>query len=236
MKEIEFVKEIELATIKVEVDLDINDTKVEKESTLLLNDIKDENFCDVDDTSAFDRNSFYNPPESPTYESVDALLTTNSLNELSENVDHEHTAENINIMSISDEEESDDSDYNPMEDEKIKIKRPDKRTRERLRMRHKLSSDEYNKNGTTNDQDITKRKPYKFDRKGCAEEELEIQSVVPIKCDICNTAFTSFRGCKTHFHKIHNVAGYLICCNIKFYRKIPLLNHVHKHLYPEGLK
>lgn len=127
----------------------------------------------------------------------------------------------------------DDSDFNPTEeDDSIK-----KKVKKNNESSSSESSSEDHNETENDDSKRVKKKVYIFDRKGRREEEDEIHSVVKIKCDICQAEFGSFRGCKTHFHKVHNVEGYLMCCKMKFFRKSTLLKHVYsEHLYPNGFK
>lgn len=179
--------------------------------------------------------------EAPTPGNVDMLMT-NVLDDddsddddiqfpeeeyLSTSLEESQTTkeEKINDCSESDTDTySDDSDYNPKDDEKkpdiTKIVSPNIRKAGRPKKK-RLEGD--TKKSQNRDQ-IRRR-----------EEEQEIRTVLKqIKCELCSQTFNTFRGCKGHYARAHNVDGYLTCCDTKYFKKKPLVIHIQSHLFPEG--
>lgn len=68
-----------------------------------------------------------------------------------------------------------------------------------------------------------------------AENQM-IREYFKMNCGICDEHFENFRNVQSHFQKMHNSSGYLICCGKKFYRRGLLLDHVSRHVDPDKFK
>lgn len=98
-------------------------------------------------------------------------------------------------------------------------------------------------------QHVKKKKTTKFDTITLTDDTqattTESQSIdnrlgdwFTMRCDIClnDTPFSSFQHAKQHYKKVHNVTGYLVCCNKKFVKAKTVDNHLQWHINPEQNK
>lgn len=103
---------------------------------------------------------------------------------------------------------------------KIKIKK--NKVKNTTKTPSKLSkADEFNK--------ISNMNPEKM-----ALEDEQIRSVVSMKCDLCDFIFNIFRDCKSHYRTAHNVTGYLKCCGSKILKRARVVQHIQRHINPNG--
>lgn len=228
--------------IKIERDLihdeSIDEKKSETEHLDNQMNVKNEECADIGSSlQVFIEETPY-AYEAPTPGNIDVLMT-NSLEEEApmqstsvDNLKKEETQHVSESEDDSDDQESSDNDsvYDPKIEENPIMEefKPEKaKIKGRGPGRPKKSN---NSDGDKPDKRYTK------DQERRLEEEQEIQKVLDIKCVLCAMTFNTFRGCKSHFTRAHNMDGYLICCDTKYYRKKPLVNHVQTHLYPDGLK
>lgn len=70
------------------------------------------------------------------------------------------------------------------------------------------------------------------------KSDQQIREFVLLCCDLCNNKeqFDTFKELLEHFKNIHQVPGYVICCNKKITRKDRLLNHITNHINPDAFK
>lgn len=57
-----------------------------------------------------------------------------------------------------------------------------------------------------------------------------------MQCDLCAEPFTLFRDAQLHHLKAHNQAGYLYCCDRKFFKMYKAVQHCMWHDDPESFK
>ncbi|KAM7350303.1 transcription factor grauzone-like [Cochliomyia hominivorax] len=53
-----------------------------------------------------------------------------------------------------------------------------------------------------------------------------------LSCNICKISVDNFSDLKNHFRKQHNILGYAMCCNKKFYKRGVLVDHINVHNDP----
>lgn len=80
------------------------------------------------------------------------------------------------------------------------------------------------------------KKSTNYDTSRMQVEDQQIRSVVNLKCDLCDYVFDVFRDCKSHFRTEHDIDGYLICCNNKYHKRVRLVEHIQRHIYPKGFE
>ncbi|KAG5682418.1 hypothetical protein PVAND_011771 [Polypedilum vanderplanki] len=56
-----------------------------------------------------------------------------------------------------------------------------------------------------------------------------IRQIACMNCEICESSFDSLRDAKNHYKHVHNIEGYIMCCQRKFKQKCRLLEHVNTH-------
>lgn len=81
---------------------------------------------------------------------------------------------------------------------------------------------------------ILPKKPSHMDRGKIMEEDEQILSVINMKCDLCEHTFNIFRECKAHYRTSHQTNGYLICCGSKFFKRVRVVEHIQRHINPNG--
>lgn len=58
-----------------------------------------------------------------------------------------------------------------------------------------------------------------------------------MKCDLCDTIFTTFHEARRHYKEQHNEdKGYIKCCETKFRENSAVKSHVKSHLMPDLYK
>lgn len=67
-------------------------------------------------------------------------------------------------------------------------------------------------------------------------EDEEIKEYFKIECEICNAMFEKFHLLKTHFREIHKKAGYVSCCDKRFFSRSEALHHLKRHSDPNIFK
>lgn len=86
--------------------------------------------------------------------------------------------------------------------------------------------------------DIKQDKQHKslnMDPQRIEEEDMQIRSILNMKCDLCHVTFNIFRESKSHYRDEHNINGYLICCEKKFFKRNQLIEHLQRHINPNGI-
>lgn len=78
------------------------------------------------------------------------------------------------------------------------------------------------------DRDERERKRYK--------EDTMIRDYFAMACEICPFQFGTFLEARGHYRKAHQKAGYLACCNKRFFYRGGLIDHINVHLNPEKFK
>ncbi|XP_075167037.1 zinc finger protein 711-like [Haematobia irritans] len=93
------------------------------------------------------------------------------------------------------------------------------------------SSDSYSENETENEESAEpKHRWTKKDDSNFLHEHFDIE------CDICQIKLDTFFQLRRHFRQEHDETGYAVCCNTKFFRISPLVDHIRVHLNPEFFK
>ncbi|KAI8116278.1 Transcription factor grauzone [Lucilia cuprina] len=57
-----------------------------------------------------------------------------------------------------------------------------------------------------------------------------------LSCSICSATLGTFYKLKNHFRKEHDILGYAMCCNKKFYKRGVLVDHINVHKDPNYFK
>lgn len=107
---------------------------------------------------------------------------------------------------------------------------------------------DYSSSGDETDDDILskistvqRKKSKKTDLDETTSEYLEIidkkiTAHFMMECDLCRIKFTSYGNVKSHYRILHEVEGYLKCCEKKFFRPNSLIEHIEWHKTPEDFK
>lgn len=69
-----------------------------------------------------------------------------------------------------------------------------------------------------------------------AAEDQQIRDFFKMSCDICRLNFQTMREAMRHYRKNHQQAGYLVCCEKKFFRRCLALDHIRLHINPSCLQ
>lgn len=67
-------------------------------------------------------------------------------------------------------------------------------------------------------------------------QDQQIRDFFKMSCDICKINFQTMREAIQHYRQSHNQAGYLMCCDKKFYRRCKALDHIQMHINPNLLQ
>ncbi len=90
-----------------------------------------------------------------------------------------------------------------------------------------------------------KKVPKLEDKKEDKESELEkeetenlLKEYLKMTCEMsdCDYHFKCYSDMKVHYSKVHNIRGYLTCCNKKFMKKHFIVDHLKYHKNPEEFK
>lgn len=76
----------------------------------------------------------------------------------------------------------------------------------------------------------------KNDTSRMEEEDEQIRAAIKMKCELCDSTFNVFRDCKAHYRIHHDMDGYLSCCNLKYFKRVRLVEHIQRHINPNGFK
>lgn len=64
-----------------------------------------------------------------------------------------------------------------------------------------------------------------------------IYSFMKLSCTLCSTTdFKTFTQLRFHYTKEHSIKGYVLCCNVKHFRRYKLYGHIQYHLNPDAYK
>jgi hypothetical protein len=67
--------------------------------------------------------------------------------------------------------------------------------------------------------------------------ESSIKEYCKMECFKCtNVSFTKWLEMKKHYRDEHQMAGYIVCCNKKFSKRVRILEHIARHLNPEAFR
>lgn len=67
-------------------------------------------------------------------------------------------------------------------------------------------------------------------------EDQQIRDIVKMQCDICSEVFFLFRDAKYHYRTQHDQNGYLCCCDKKYFKRARVLEHIQRHINPNGFR
>lgn len=79
-------------------------------------------------------------------------------------------------------------------------------------------------------------KPVRKTRVRFDKEHEMIQNRFLMQCDLCEEPYTCFRDAQLHHLKAHDQAGYLYCCDRKFFKMYKAVQHCVWHDDPESFK
>lgn len=65
-----------------------------------------------------------------------------------------------------------------------------------------------------------------------AKEDEIIRQHMAMFCDLCDTKFDTFPECSNHYRTVHNMTGYLKCCEKKFLQRCRIMSHIQWHIDP----
>lgn len=68
------------------------------------------------------------------------------------------------------------------------------------------------------------------------EHDAFIAENVTLCCCICGQKLKDFGDLKKHFRKEHQCRGYIICCNNRYSKRTPYVDHLKLHNNPELFK
>ncbi|KAM7347412.1 uncharacterized protein ACRADG_006973 [Cochliomyia hominivorax] len=71
---------------------------------------------------------------------------------------------------------------------------------------------------------------------GSKNDKFIAENKFDLSCSICNVSSDNFNNLKIHFLKEHNMVGYAMCCNKKFYKRCFLVDHINVHRDPNYFK
>ncbi|XP_053674480.1 transcription factor grauzone-like [Anopheles nili] len=57
-----------------------------------------------------------------------------------------------------------------------------------------------------------------------------------LSCDLCSMPLADFSDLRKHYKVVHNVPGYLRCCNRTIYKKCWMIEHLQLHLNPNAFR
>lgn len=104
----------------------------------------------------------------------------------------------------------------------------------RKKIKTKVKSTEKLKSKSCTENDF--KKTTKFNSEQIALEDEQIRSIITMKCDLCDVEFNIFRDCKSHYRTVHNMQGYLKCCGSKFLKRVRAIEHLQRHINPDGFR
>ncbi|XP_052859862.1 transcription factor grauzone-like [Anopheles cruzii] len=61
------------------------------------------------------------------------------------------------------------------------------------------------------------------------EKEQRIRNFFSLECELCSAPLNDFTDLQDHYRQVHNVTGYVRCCDRLFYRRYLLLDHIDAH-------
>ncbi len=66
------------------------------------------------------------------------------------------------------------------------------------------------------------------------KQNAQIREIFDMKCEICSdrVEFQNLLQAKQHYRRVHQVTGYLKCCDKKFRRRCEILKHIQYHDNP----
>lgn len=67
-------------------------------------------------------------------------------------------------------------------------------------------------------------------------QDQQIREFFEMTCEICKLSFHTMRQAIQHYRKSHNQAGYLVCCEKKFFRRCLAVDHIRLHINPNSLQ
>ncbi|KAJ6646328.1 Transcription factor grauzone [Pseudolycoriella hygida] len=79
-------------------------------------------------------------------------------------------------------------------------------------------------------------KPARKPRINCDKEHEMIRNRFLMQCDLCGEPYSIFRDAQLHHLESHNQAGYLYCCDRKFFKMSRAIQHCVWHDDPESFK
>lgn len=68
------------------------------------------------------------------------------------------------------------------------------------------------------------------------EQDSLIRDYFSMACEVCSYQFGTFLEARRHYRTVHQKAGYLACCNKRFFYRGGLIDHISVHLNPDTFK
>lgn len=90
--------------------------------------------------------------------------------------------------------------------------------------------------GHSSEQSVSAMKAVRKPRFNFDKEHQMIRNRFLMQCDLCGEPYSIFRDAQLHHLKDHNQAGYLYCCDRKFFKMYRAVQHCIWHDNPESFK
>ncbi|GAB0099162.1 hypothetical protein DMENIID0001_150080 [Sergentomyia squamirostris] len=68
------------------------------------------------------------------------------------------------------------------------------------------------------------------------ENTKKIEEFFRMECELCEESFRKFAGLRSHYRKVHNRRGYVVCCGVKLNHTLKILDHLNLHKNPDAFK
>lgn len=68
------------------------------------------------------------------------------------------------------------------------------------------------------------------------DENQQIRDFFRMNCELCDLTFNTMKEATMHYRKQHKQAGYLVCCEKKFFRRCLALDHINHHISSSPLQ
>lgn len=67
-------------------------------------------------------------------------------------------------------------------------------------------------------------------------ENQQIRNFFRMNCELCDLTFYTMKEATMHYRKQHKQAGYLVCCDKRFFRRCLALDHINHHIRSSPLQ
>lgn len=176
-------------------------------------------------------------PESVNNENcIEEIKNNNLLNECTEKSIAESISwlnnENFDIKTANDVDICSDEEIN--KDESLKLESENDYSENGEVYENSLIKSESNDENESKTKVTSKKTSNNYNASRMETEDEQIRAVVKMKCELCDCGFNVFRDCKSHYRSDHDMEGYLFCCDTKYHKRVRLVEHIQRHIYPNG--